>query len=555
MKYYQINIKMKPNRIILLLCFIAFSLNLMASEMIKITWSVVYYPYGNYYYKNITISATVNKTFTVDWGDGSNIETKTGTGVKQVIGHTYSDTKDYIATITSSSADCLFTYLDCANKVVKNLDVCSLIHLVELDCEGNQISNLDVSNSLVLTKLNCQGNKIGILDVSKNTALTFLNCYSNQISGLDVSNNTDLSILYCGDNQLSNLELTTNTKLTYLDCFNNKLKSLILDSNIVLEHLEISRNQLSTLVLGKKKALTYLYCWGNQLESLDLSETPALEYLSCNYNKLSILDLSKNTALIALHCCENKLNNLDVSKSTKLREIECRRNELYNLDLSTQPLLFTIECGYNKLSSMLLNANAPLDRAVTCEYNGLKLSDLFSISKMIGNGAYRTLTPQHLATETIEVGYPVDFTSQSIFNSIATTFTVLKDGWPAASSDYSMNGKVITFKKDGNFGVMMENKAILSQWAEPVLVFAYFAVGNVGIADIEGRPNVLVFPNPTTDKVYIKTETEMIPEVKLYSINGKLLQHFRSAEIDMSSYLSGVYLLQVHEKRVRIVKN
>ena len=91
---------MKPNLIILTLCCVAFSLNTMANEVIKLTWRAVYSPYGDIYYKNITMTAPVNKTFTVDWGDGTNIETKTGTGDKQVISHTYADTKDYVAKIS-----------------------------------------------------------------------------------------------------------------------------------------------------------------------------------------------------------------------------------------------------------------------------------------------------------------------------------------------------------------------------------------------------------------------------------------------------------------------
>jgi hypothetical protein len=572
MKY----INMKPNRIILIVCCIAFSLNLMANEVITITWKPVSSPYGPIYYKNISITATINKNFTVDWGDGSNIETKIGTGDKQIISHTYADSKDYIATISGSSTDCLFTYLDCANNGITILDVSTnislktllcnsnqitslsinnLIALTDIDCEYNQISSIDVSNASLLAKFNCSGNRISILNVNNNMALISLKCYNNKISSLDVSNNTALKTLFCGENLLSDLELNTNILLTYLDCFNNNLKKLNLSVNPLLEHLECSRNQLNSLVFGENSALVYLYCWGNQLDSLDVSGNTAIEVLSCSYNMLSNLDLSNNTALVALHCNENDLNNLNVSKNTKLREIECRRNHLNTLDLSKHPLLFTLECGDNELNSLILNANAPFDRTLTCEYNRLRLSDLFEISKMIENGAYRKLTPQFVATQPVAVNTPVDLTSQSMFNGIATAFKVIKDGWPAPNTEYSINGAIVTFKKEGNFGVMMENSAIVSQWSEPALVFEYFTVGNVGIVDITQMPNILVYPNPTTDKVYMKTETEIVPEVKLYSVNGKLLQHLRSTEIDVSSYSAGIYILQVADKMVKIVKS
>jgi len=572
MKYINI----KPNRIILILCCIAFSLNLMANEVIKITWKPIPSPYGPIYYKNISITATINKNFTVDWGDGSNIETKTGIGDKQIISHTYADSKDYTATISGSSTDCLFTYLDCANNgitildvstsislktflcnsnQITNLSISNLIALTDIDCEYNQISSIDVSNASLLTKFNCSGNRISILDVNNNMALTSLNCYNNKISSLDVSNNTALKTLYCGENVLSDLELNTNILLTYLDCFNNNLKKLDLSVNTALEHLECSRNQLNSLVFGENSALVYLYCYSNQLDSLNLKECTALKALSCQYNQISNLDLCNNIALTSLNCHSNQLSNLDVSNNIELRALDCRINHLNNLNLSAHTFLYTLECGYNELNSLILNANAPFDRTLTCEYNRLRLSDLFEISKMIGNGAYRTLTPQFVSAQTVAVNTPVDLTSQSMFNGIATTFTVIKDGWPAPNTEYSINGAIVTFKKEGNFGVMMENRAIVSQWSEPALVFEYFTVGNVGIVDITQMPNILVYPNPTTDRVYIKTKTEIVPEVKLYSINGKLLQHLRNTEIDMSSYSAGIYILQVADKMVKIVKS
>ena len=575
MKYNQIIINMKSNRIILIICCIAFNFSLMANEVIKLTWKPFSSPFETIYYKNITVTATVNKNFTVDWGDGSSIETKTGTGDKQIITHTYADIKDYVTTVTASSSDCLFTYLDCANNGITNinigaaaslksllcnnnqltnLDVSKQINLMDLDCSQNQISNMDISNNIALITLNCSSNRINTLYVNVHSALKILNCYYNQITSLDMSNNTALKTLSCGENQLNNLDLSANVALTFLDCFNNNLKNLNLNINSNLEHLECSRNQLNNLILGKNTALVYLYCWGNQLEDLDLSDNPAIEVLSCSYNMLSNLDLRNNTGLVALHCNENELYNLNVNMNTKLREIECRRNHLSTLDLSKHPLLFTLECGYNELSSLILNTNAPFDRTLTCEYNKLRLSDLFQISKIIGNGAYRTLSPQFVTTQHVDVNTSVDLTSQSMFNGIATTFKVIKDGWPASNTEYSINGAKVTFKKEGNFGVMMENKAILSQWSEPALVFEYFTVGNVSISDTI-RPDIQIYPNPTTDNIYIKLETAIIPETKLYSINGKLLQNVRNTKIDMSNYSQGVYFLQVDGRMIKIVKN
>ena len=204
---------MKPNRIILIVCCFAFSLNLIANEVIKFTWQAVMIHHGYIYSKSITIIAPENKTFTVDWGDNSNIETKTGIGEKQILSHTYADTKSYIATITSSSTDCLFTYLDCAHNGVMNLNIVTNISLKTLLCSDNWLTKLDISHCPALEYLDCSANSLSELDISANTALKHLDCSWNDewynmrghgkgISYLDFSN-CELTYLDCSYNSLS----------------------------------------------------------------------------------------------------------------------------------------------------------------------------------------------------------------------------------------------------------------------------------------------------------------------------------------------------------------
>ena len=64
-----------------------------------------------------------------------------------------------------------------------------------------------------------------------------------------------------------------------------------------------------------------------------------------------------------------------------------------------------------------------------------------------------------------------------------------------------------------------------------------------------------LYPNPTTNTVYIKTKNGTVPEVKLFSISGIMLQHVRSTVIDMSSYPAGIYFVQVEGETMKIIKN
>jgi len=194
-------------------CCFAFSLNLMANEVIKLTWSAISIGKGSYiYYKSTTIIATENKTFTVDWGDGSNIETKIGTGDKQILSHTYANTKGYTAIITGGSTDCLFSYLDCAYHGIMNLNIESAVSLKTLRCSLNGLKELDISHCPALEYLDCSENLLTKLDISTNTALKYLDCNSNDTWVNMQGHGTGISYLDF-----------SNCKLTYLNCSYNSL--------------------------------------------------------------------------------------------------------------------------------------------------------------------------------------------------------------------------------------------------------------------------------------------------------------------------------------------
>ena len=68
------------------------------------------------------------------------------------------------------------------------------------------------------------------------------------------------------------------------------------------------------------------------------------------------------------------------------------------------------------------------------------------------------------------------------------------------------------------------------------------------------KVKVTVFPNPTTGKVYIRTNANTTPQVKLYSLQGMLLLNTTGNEVDLSRFANGIYILQVDNQRVKIVK-
>jgi len=77
----------------------------------------------------------------------------------------------------------------------------------------------------------------------------------------------------------------------------------------------------------------------------------------------------------------------------------------------------------------------------------------------------------------------------------------------------------------------------------------------VNIEDYTITSSFHIYPNPTTSRVYIQTATESIPEVKLFSFEGRLLQNNRNTEIDLSSYAAGIYFIQVNGETKKVIKN
>ena len=382
---------MKKFQSLILFMLFAYSFNAVANDTIRFTLTYPYYSY------HTAIAATNGKQFTIDWGDGSEIETKTGTGNIEEISHDYGNgTIDYTVTIARITADCLF---------------------LELTFIGTHLIDLDIRACKSLESLTCYQTLISSLDLSNNKALTYLDCSMSSINSLDLSNNTALEVLYCYETSISNLDLSNNKALGSLSCSKTHITSLDLSNNTALTTLDFSETQIANLDLSKNQDLTYIGCFRSQINSLDLSNNTALETLYCWGSKITSLDLRNNTVLVDLVCYTNYLSSLNLSNNTAFK------------------VLF-------------------------CDENRLLLSNLYNIAQTMGNPQYVSLGKQALPFQTIEINEPVDYSDQKEFGGIATVFTVEKDGAPATLNDYTILDGIITFKTNGNYKITMTNAAI-----------------------------------------------------------------------------------------------
>ena len=87
-----------------------------------------------------------------------------------------------------------------------------------------------------------------------------------------------------------------------------------------------------------------------------------------------------------------------------------------------------------------------------------------------------------------------------------------------------------------------------------------FSESTLSIEEIRGELDVRisVYPNPTSNRIYIESNTEV--KSSLYNISGKRLGVYNAKEIDMSTFSNGIYIIDVesedlsNNKTFRIIK-
>lgn len=153
-------------------------------------------------YDRVMLYVSGRGAFTIDWGDGSTIETNSSTG--NGFSHSYSDRSSRTITIIGGNVSALTSESN-----IIDLDFSNNIALTRLGCNLNALTSLDVSKNIWLRSLACNNNKLTSLDLSKNVNLMWLDCSINQLTNLDVNKNIALTFLNCNTNKLTNNSLET----------------------------------------------------------------------------------------------------------------------------------------------------------------------------------------------------------------------------------------------------------------------------------------------------------------------------------------------------------
>ena len=81
--------------------------------------------------------------------------------------------------------------------------------------------------------------------------------------------------------------------------------------------------------------------------------------------------------------------------------------------------------------------------------------------------------------------------------------------------------------------------------------YNFVRVGDLSNIELPNVAEIRLYPNPTTGMVYFSAECD----VKVYNLQGTLLQEKNSSsQVDLSTYVKGLYLIQVNGKWEKVIK-
>lgn len=322
--------------------------------------------------------------------------------------------------------------------------------------------------------------------------------FKNALIDAGVDTNND------GEIQVSEAEAVVSLNVSFKD-----IQSMEgIQSFVNMEVLHCSNNQISSLDLSQNVNLQWLRCGGNQLSYLDVTQNLNLINLWCDNNELSDLDITQNLNLESLWCWNNPLGSIDVSQNLNLEDLACSNTQLNDLDVTQNINLENLDCPNNQLIDLNLSANINL-QDLGCDNNQL-------VNLYINNGN------NHNLQRMISTG-----------NADLTCIQVDDENAPRPECDgFPLTGWCI------------------DPWS------SYSEDCSIGIAEIKSA-EVAIYPNPTTDKVFVEANAQL-ESVRVFDLWGrKVLETFprtERTELNFSTLKAGIYMAVISSEGKRTVK-
>ncbi len=288
------------------------------------------------------------------------------------------------------------------------------------------------------------------------------------------------------------------------------------------------------------------------MSALDVSKAPSLTYIDVPYNLLTALDVSACKKLETLLCPENNLSDINFSGCKRLQTLDLSVNLFTTIDLSALPVLKRVNLGYNLLTEVETEGLDNLSE-IQAAYNLLKLADLYNLSKTLRNytgnlaSTIGNFTNQMCEGETATTGEEFDLSSEALnTGGTATKINVMINDTTSATFGlhYTTSGANITFLRGGTYNVILTHDSI--RYTHSVVIPFAVTGETISIEDIKNTVNVSIYPNPVSEKLFIRTE-ENIKRAEVYNVQGKLMNTVDgdAKEINVSDLKAGIYMLQI----------
>ncbi|MEH6764214.1 MAG: T9SS type A sorting domain-containing protein [Aequorivita antarctica] len=365
-----------------------------------------------------------------------------------------------------------------------------------------------LSFGLVFSSTFLHAQIVNIPDANFKNALINTNCVDTDgdympDSDADTNNDGEIQVseaeaiygLYVYSQNINSIEgIESFTNLEVLVCFRNNLSNIDVSENLNLLGLNCTDNPIGSLDVTNNLNLIGLTCQDNNLTTLDISQNPNLDHLVCSFNSLTEINLSLHPNLRILQIDNNLFTEIDLSSNPQLYFFSCTNNQFNHLDVSHNPLLDYINFDNNEITSLDLSQNP----------------DLVDI---IGNN-------NNLRNLNIQNGNNTILYSMKVSNNPNLLCIQVDDENYANSRTCNAN-----------------------RWCKDVTASYSELCELVGIEDLSSV-DFKLFPNPTENILNIQSNNP-IENVKIYSLQGILVNEYASNSIDVSQLSSGMYFVEV----------
>jgi hypothetical protein len=292
-------------------------------------------------------------------------------------------------------------------------------------------------------------------------------------------------------------KLNGNTSLEDVDTNNDG--EIQLTEAMAVTELQVLNFEIASLEgIQSFTNVVKLLCQSNNLTQIDVSQNTVLEEFWVSSNQITTLDVTANTLLEWLVCQENQLTSLDLSQNLNLRIVRTSFNEISVLDVSQILTLEHLWCSSNNLTSIDISANTVMTNFSTgnnqLTYLNLQNGNNANMTRM---WAYNNPDLQCILVDDETATYPV-------CNQGSNT------GW--------CKDEMTQYVED-------LSNCILS-------IQSY------------NQSKLSIFPNPTNNVFTVFSEGP-IKNIRLYSLQGRFLNSFTDAQIDIAHLNEGLYFIEV----------